>query len=243
MSRDAMLQSIRHFVKAQPGLFRGTKLKDQHNAFSHALSRNAMFWLSQHVSEHVLVPFQDLANHDADPNCNQICNKSGCWFVAKRAIARGEQITHSYGLKSDLNMLFSYGFGQRGSNSAFELMLNASENVTKICGHKVLLNHEAPLAVAHQAATCFEAAAGRQSFLKMLQRACGELSQELHKPGGAGLTMLGMGRPNPDNALRRLEARKPAQNLDHVLSAEIRRELATLQRCTLESQRALDNMI
>merc|ERR1712232_831478 len=58
----------------------------------------------------------DFANHDGDPNmildCQEAPNPPGCYLVARREVAAGEELTFKYNEEdwSDLTFLANFGF-------------------------------------------------------------------------------------------------------------------------------------
>merc|ERR1711970_1014905 len=145
-------------------------------------------------------------------NCNQTCDADGCRFVALRAISPGEELTHSYGAKSDLNFLYTYGFAPGSNISALHLLLSASDRAVAACGSSISLDKAAPLAVEAEGINCFFTVDGRRSALKAVFQACSEALSRLSRPSLQGV--LSIGRINPNEALERLGTRSPARALD-----------------------------
>merc|ERR1712179_331919 len=138
------------------------------------------------------------------------------------------EITHSYGAKADVNLLFAYGFSTGSRLSVLKVSLEASEDVARNCGGALPLDHGAPLAVNEERATCFEHMLGSEAFRRNLSGACSDLSRRLSKPRA----MFGLGGISPEDALQQLAARRPSDSLDNLLQTAVRQELATLQRCS-----------
>lgn len=226
---NVALTTIRRYVQAEPSLFGRPKAPVQRRAFSYILSRN---------TQNQFIPIVDLVNHNIHPNSAQQCGKTQCWLESLRSIKRGEEITISYGVKSDLNLLFTYGFAIGSNVSALSFPLEGAAATP--CGPYVTLDHEAPLAVAPDVAHCVKDAVGQKAFLELVEFGCSEIARKTLNPRkGVGLSALGLSRANPEDSLKELHARTPAKPMDSAIEKAIRRELATMQRCDKEAKAAL----
>jgi hypothetical protein len=225
---NVALTTIRRYVQAEPRVFGKPKASSQRRAFSYVLSRN---------TQNQFIPIVDLANHNSNHNAAQQCDKKQCWMEALRSIKRGEEVTISYGDKSDLNLLFTYGFAIGSNVSALSFQLQGAAATS--CGPYVMLNHAAPLAVDPEKAKCVKDVVGQKAFLELLEFECSELVRKTMNPRkGVGLSSLGLSRANPEDALKELNERKPAKPMDTAIVQAIRREMATMQRCAKEAKAA-----
>lgn len=223
---EKIVKVVSNHVIQSPSLFGNASQIDQRRAISYAFSR-AHSYTSEQLTRYVIIPFQDLPNHDENPNCHQICDATGCQYVALRDIVRGEQIVHSYGSKSDLNLLYTYGFVSTSNRSAFRIWPSASDDAVMTCGNSIKLDKAAPLGVEAEGAKCFQDHQGLSKFLESIFNACSDLLRHVTE------------RAMVHQALQQLQKRSPPHVLDVALQDALHNELSTLQRCISESGEAL----
>merc|ERR1711920_350160 len=132
-----------------------------------------------------------------------------------------------YGAKSDLNMLYAYGFAPKNNYSSLRITISASEDAVVNCGTSIKLSKDSPLALDPQVSECFREFEGSPKFLSEVLHACSELMDNLAE------------KIKIYEVLEQLGARHPAHALDAKLEEAIRGELSTLQRCISESGAAL----
>jgi len=229
--RNRMLKGVSDHVSKAPGMFGNASEADQRRAISYVLSRSRAYESKTDLlTSHVMVPFQDLPNHDEKPNCEEICDDAGCKFVTLRDIMHGEQISHSYGAKSDLNLLYTYGFMSSNNHSALRISISASDDAVMACGIRIKLDKTSPLALEPEVSKCFQEFEGFPRFLKAVFTACNDLMGHL------------TGKLKVYEVLEQLGARPAAHALDAALDKALRGELSTLQRCISESREALKSV-
>jgi hypothetical protein len=237
MWKKMMLQNLQDLVARRPSLFGG------------AGQRECIWAVSVIISRQVhgrLIPFLDQINHATNPNSEIDCDSSGCKVYALRAITGGDEVTISYGTKSNVLLLQTYGFSVLGNSvSALSLDL-AGLNTTSCGGSRLLLDHEAPLGLPEERGSCLETAVGRCALLRAVLEDCEKLHQRfLPTAGGAaGRPAYGaaFGIPHTASALRALYERRPQLASDGQLASALRAEIRLAGRCAKDTREALNSM-
>lgn len=238
-----MQELIESFTSAAPGLFGSPSKATQRRVFACVMSRGHTYRLTPKVWGHVLLPFMDQVNHNAEKsNAKFQCDKRGCKLVAVERIHEGETIVHNYGAKPDLGMLFTYGFAPGGNLSTLRVPLGTALGHTAIkdCGDVISLDHGANFTVPAEVMECFTKISGPRRFLEALQLACGDISKRMSR--GSVTTSYGPAGTSVVEALHNLESRRPHQALDAGIITAVRREMTTVNRCIDETTTALKNM-
>lgn len=228
------LESLLDIVASDVSLFGPQDRSDCQWALSVVVSRQV------HA---MLMPLLDQANHNTRPNAKMDCNPEGCRLLARRAIAKNEEVTITYGDKPNLHHLQAYGFSIPGNSiSALNLDLSRLEGTSEACkSDRVLLNHEAPLAIAPTAAACLEGVVGRCQLVKAVAEDCSQQASRLSPPAGTQQTMLqkALGSHDSEAALKALMERVPTRSLDSQITSAIQQELQTVGRCAAEAKAEL----
>lgn len=228
------LESLMNIVASDVSLFGRQDISDCQWALSVVVSRQV------HA---MLMPLLDQANHNTHPNAKMDCNPEGCRLLSRRFIAANEEVTITYGDKPNIHLLQAYGFSIPGNNiSALHLDLSRLEGTRETCkSERVLLNHEAALALAPATVACLEKAVGRCRLVKAVAEDCSRQASRLSPPPGTQQTLhqKALGIRDSVTALKALTEREPARGLDSQITNAIQQELRTVGRCAEEAEAEL----
>eukprot|EP00929_Paragymnodinium_shiwhaense_P120443 TRINITY_DN92394_c0_g1_i1.p1 TRINITY_DN92394_c0_g1~~TRINITY_DN92394_c0_g1_i1.p1 ORF type:complete len:439 (-),score=102.58 TRINITY_DN92394_c0_g1_i1:473-1789(-) len=235
--KNLFISSLRDVVESKATLF------------SKNVGEEELAWaMSMVISRQVhgrMIPIFDHANHAKDPVAEHDCDKKGCHLIARRKVSKGEEVTISYGAKSNLNMLFAYGFAVEGNTlSSWNANMSSLQDSGCAVSKMALDGASAHGLAATDGLKCLEDSVEAAVLLGAIKEACKKLKEDmvLPKVGPKRMMGLALGRTDADEAVAELEEKTPRSFIDDAILAAIKQELELPGRCVEKASSRLGGL-